>query len=101
MIILLILFVPSLLGFLLVVLSCFLTCRPRWLIIALAAGLLLHLLSAVILNQPFWGEPHREDFERAHDFAVFYFFEGLPLFVGPLLFKFLYVYIIRSRRKIA
>ena len=92
MILLLILFGPSLLGFLLVVLSCFLTRRPRWLMAAFIAGLLLHLLSAGIQNQPLWGEPHREDFERAHDFAVFYFFDGLPFFVGPLLLKFLYVY---------
>jgi hypothetical protein len=90
--------VPSLLGFLLVVVSCFLTRRLRPLIIALVAGVLLHLFSAVIQSQPLGSEPSGEAFAEAHEYAVFYFFDGLPLFAAPFLIKFLCVYLGSSKR---
>jgi hypothetical protein len=88
---------PSLLGFLFVVLACFLTRRWRWLAGAFIAGLLLHFLSASIQSEPLFGEPSDEQFVEAHNFAVFYFWIGVPFFIAPFLLKFLYVFI-RSRK---
>lgn len=84
---------PSLLGFLLVVLFCCLTRKWRWLAGAFIVGLFLHFLSAAIQSEPFFGEPSHEQFVEAHDFAVFYFWNGLPFFIAPFLLKFLYVFI--------
>jgi len=95
----LILFGPSLLGLLLVVSSCFQTRRLGWLIAALVAGVLLHLVSAVIQSQPLpYGEPSSEKFAEAQHFAHLYFYYGLPVLVAPILIKLLYVYIRSSKR---
>jgi hypothetical protein len=93
----LIFWVPSFIGLLIVVLSCFLTRRPRWLVAALIGGVLLHFFSAAIQYQPYGAEPSNEQFDKARDFARFYFFAGLPLFVAPLLIKFLYVFLRPSK----
>ena len=66
----------------------------------LVAAVLLHGLSAAISSQPFGIEPSHQEFYDAHDFAVFYFWDGLPFLAAPLLIKLLYVYI-RSHRKSA
>jgi len=96
----LIYFGSSLVGFGLVLAACFLTRSWKWLIGALIAGILFHLVSAFIIGMPNFGvgEPSGDQFEKAHDLATFYFFDGLPFFVAPLLIKFLIVYI-RSHNK--
>jgi hypothetical protein len=91
----------SVIGLLLVISSCFWARSPRAYFLALVGGILLHLLAAAISSQPFGSfEPSHQEFYDAHDFAVFYFWDGLPFIIVPLLIRFLYVYI-RSHRKSA
>jgi hypothetical protein len=91
MLIKLIFFGPSIGGFALVILSCLLTRRLKWLLAAFIGGVMLHLISAVIQYQPLGAEPTAEQFTSAHDFAWFYFWVGLAVLPVPLLVKFTYI----------
>jgi len=88
----------SLIGFLLVA-SSFFWARALWVyFLVLAAAIVLHGLSAEIISQPLGIEPSHQRFYDAHDLAIFYFWDGLPFFVVPLLVKLLYVYICSCKK---
>ena len=92
---LLILFGPTLFGFLILILSCYLT--RRWLLIlgSFVFCVLLHLLSAVIIGGGGMGYSEsptvRGDMTIYHRSGVIYFLVGLLLFIVILLIKFIYV----------
>lgn len=89
----LILFGSSIIGLLLMILSCLLIRRIPWLIGIVIVSVLLHLISTVIIYDGGLGytEPSAEQVSQHHQFAAFYFFVGFTFLIIPFLAKLMYL----------